>query len=59
MNVVIFIIVYYDVFNCGDCEVMLLMLIDDVVYDLNQGVCEVGCEVFCVFLQCMDCCYGE
>src|SRR5262245_59670160 len=50
---------YYDAFNAGDREAMLVLLTDDIAYDLNQGVREVGREAFRVFMTRMDRSYSE
>ena len=50
---------YYDAFNRGDREAMLVLLDAGVVHDLNQGARELGRDAFRAFLERMDRCYAE
>lgn len=50
---------YYDAFNRGDWEAMLVCLTDDVAHDLNQGGREHGREAFRAFLARMQASYAE
>ncbi|MCL1552140.1 isopropylmalate/homocitrate/citramalate synthase [Xanthomonas nasturtii] len=50
---------YYDAFNRGDWDAMLVFLADDVAHDLNQGAREIGRAEFAAFLQRMNDSYRE
>lgn len=50
---------YYDAFNRGDREAMLVLLTEDVAHDVNQGGREIGKAAFRAFLARMDRCYRE
>jgi steroid delta-isomerase-like uncharacterized protein len=45
---------YYSAFNRGDWDAMLACLADDVAHDINQGVREIGLELFRAFLARMQ-----
>ncbi len=50
---------YYETFNAGDRAALLVLLTDDVIHDINQGMAETGRETFRAFLTRMDRCYRE
>jgi steroid delta-isomerase-like uncharacterized protein len=50
---------YYDAFNAGNGEAMLVCLTEDVAHDINQGERQSGKDAFRSFLAHMDRCYKE
>lgn len=58
-DVIVVLICYFDVFNVGDIDGMLVELVDDVVYYVNEGQVCVGKVFFVEFCVYMFCCYGE
>ncbi|MBT3504888.1 MAG: SnoaL-like domain-containing protein [Piscirickettsiaceae bacterium] len=50
---------YYAAFNKQDMNTFLAMLTDDVIHDINQGLREVGKDVFSKFMDRMNAHYKE
>jgi steroid delta-isomerase-like uncharacterized protein len=50
---------YYAAFNKQDMNTFLAMLTDNVIHDINQGLREVGKDVFSKFMDRMNAHYKE
>ena len=50
---------YFDAFNKGDTEGMLVLVADDVVHDVNQGARRVSKAAFADFCRHMNATYQE
>lgn len=50
---------YFDRFNSGDVERMLLCLSDDITHHVNEGQVRVGKTLFSEFCTHMNACYRE